>query len=221
MMIMSTIKGRLNRKIGRVRLQAFLRRYQSSLRTLDIGCGDSYYKNLFPNRVAFDIDPERKPDVIGDVHQLPFPNETFDIVVCIEVLEHLHTPSLALAEIQRVLRKNGLLLLTTRFIYPLHDTPHDYFRFTRYGLHHLLQGWRMVELEEETRSLEAIAVLLQRCLYQMKFKANIFVKGILFILMHLFLHLHKLVLAEFGNITQKDRVRGILSSGYYCAAKKP
>ena len=70
---------------------------------------------------------------------------------------------IAIAEMKRVLKPGGKLLLTTRFVFPLHDVPNDYFRFTKYGLQHLLKdGWEIIELEDETSTKDTIAALLQR-----------------------------------------------------------
>src|SRR3989344_2408900 len=117
------------RKITRRNLDIFLEKHRFEGRILDVGAGGSAYGKFFPNRVTVDIDFARKPDVVGDAHALPFKEEEFEMVLCTEVLEHLKNPSLALQEMKRVLKKDGLLVLTTRFVYPLHDTPGDYWRF--------------------------------------------------------------------------------------------
>lgn len=75
----------------------------------------------------------------GDLCQLPFPSEVFDGVVLTEVLEHCVNPPLALAEVSRVLRPGGLLLVTSPFCWPTHQTEDykDYWRFAR-------QGWELL-----------------------------------------------------------------------------
>ncbi len=104
---------------------------------LDLGCGERPYRFLFlgaKRYVGMDLDPRRRPDVIGSVERLPFRDGTADTVLCTEVLEHCPDPETVLREIYRVLQPGGLLLLTTPMCWNLHYEPHDYFRFTRYGL---------------------------------------------------------------------------------------
>ena len=120
----------LKQKITRKKLLDFIRKNKSSLHTLDLGCGNAPYKHLFSDRIGFDNKSGEGVDVVGDAHKLPFKNEEFDTVLCSEVLEHLHSPEIALAEMKRVLKSGGILILTTRFIYPIHDAPNDYWRFT-------------------------------------------------------------------------------------------
>ena len=70
---------------------------------------------------------------------MPFRDESFDTVLLLEVLEHVAEPERVLAEIQRVLRIGGVLLLSMPFLYPLHDSPHDYQRYTAPGLMHAVK----------------------------------------------------------------------------------
>ncbi|MDP7069639.1 MAG: class I SAM-dependent methyltransferase, partial [Candidatus Peribacteraceae bacterium] len=116
----------LTRKITRPRQLAFYTRYASDASTLDIGCGNDTYGDLFPNRTTLDVVPREgvQVDIVGDVHNLHMiTDNSYDIVLCAEVLEHLHTPEKAIAEMKRVLKPGGLLLMSTRFIFPLHDAP--------------------------------------------------------------------------------------------------
>jgi SAM-dependent methyltransferase len=114
---------------------------------------------IFPNRTTVDIDPARKPDVVADAHALPFPDASFELVLCTEVLEHLVNPPQAIAEMYRVLTPGGTLILTTRFVYPLHDAPHDYFRFTRFGLEKLLEHWSDVSITPELSTMATLGCL--------------------------------------------------------------
>ncbi len=104
-------------KLTRKQLDKFIERHRSDGYTLDIGCAYSPYAAFFPNRVGLDIKPWPGVDVIGDAHQLPFEDEKFDNILCLEVLEHLHSPQTAVAEMRRVLKPGGHLILSTRFIF--------------------------------------------------------------------------------------------------------
>lgn len=153
----------INRKLTRGKLVNFLRKYQSDGYTLDIGCGDRLYKELFPNSICVDIDKNREPDMVSDIHYMyQFQDNTFDCILCTEVLEHCYAPWKAADEMFRVLKPGGILLLSTRFVYPIHDTPWDFYRFTKYGLKQLFRNYRLLELWEEAAPVETMGILYQR-----------------------------------------------------------
>ena len=210
------------KKITRKNLEQFLSHHASEKRTLDIGSGGSLYgyERFFPNRVTVDIDPARNPEIIGDIHALPFTDGEFDMVLCIEVLEHVLNPRKAMEEMRRVLKKGGTLILTTRFVYPIHDAPNDYWRFTKYGLQELVREWKMIELIPETKTFSALAVLFQRIAYQTKLRFNAPAKLKLFFFAFVFNHLNWLIQKEYGDIKKSTTETDILSSGYYLVCKK-
>ncbi len=87
-------------------------------------------------------------DQVANAAALPFDDDTFDVVVCTEMLEHDPTFWLSVPEMARVLRPDGWLLLTARGIgFPEHDFPSDYWRFTPAAVDHLFTaaGLRTVE----------------------------------------------------------------------------
>lgn len=204
----------------RKQLEEFLKNHQSDKLTLDIGCEQSSYAKYFPNRTGLDIKPGLGVDVVGDAHNLPFGNEKFDIILCTEVLEHLHSPSIAISEMNRVLKKNGKLILSTRFIFPLHNTPNDYWRFTKYGLKELFKNWDILELHEEVGTKNVIAVLMQRMGYQADFKGGGLIKAIVFLTAKIIYVFPSLIKKEFGDINHSVKEKNILASGYYMVCKK-
>jgi SAM-dependent methyltransferase len=78
------------------------------------------------------------PTVVGSAEALPFDDEAFDVVLSTQVLEHVPDPSQVFAESVRVLKRGGRLVLTVPGVWPTHEAPHDYWRFTRHGLKRLL-----------------------------------------------------------------------------------
>lgn len=212
----------ITRKIARPRLEQFLKKYATSARTLDIGSGDRPYRHLFPNSCA--VDAQERPgvplDYVADAHDLSvIPSQSFDVVLCTEVLEHLHTPHRAIAEFRRVLKPQGLLLLSTRFIYPLHETPIDYFRFTKYGLQHLLRDFHILELQEEAGTIETLAILYQRLGFQCDTLWLKPWKLCWFLLAKGTLLLKGILTSEYGDIHHQRRESAVLASGYYVAAR--
>ncbi len=114
----------------------------------DLGCGEAPYRDFFLRYCSRYIGVDwgnsqhsSAPDVIADLNApLPVLDNSADVVVSISVLEHLHNPALMLQEAFRILKPGGHLLLQVPFMWQVHEAPHDYFRFTRYGLMHLLGG---------------------------------------------------------------------------------
>jgi SAM-dependent methyltransferase len=208
------------KKISRVRINAFLERYRTDRKVLDVGSGGSSYAVYFPDRLTVDIDPLRKPDLVADIHALPFADGEFDAVLCTEVLEHVKDPRKAAAELMRVLSRGGMLILTTRFVYPVHDAPHDYWRFTEYILRDLFAGGDIVELTPESGPFSTLAVLLQRIEFQTKLRGNRISKFLLRGLIMLFMRLDVLVTAEYGDIGHTSAVSTFMTSGYYLAVRK-
>ncbi len=107
-----------------------------------------------------------RPDVFGDAGALPFPDDSVDAVLLLEVLEHLPDPRAALGEIARVLKPGGTLLLTMPFPYPVHDAPHDYQRYTPHGLEQGLEavGLNIRNLRPRFSAAVSAAVLLNLAL---------------------------------------------------------
>ncbi|MCK9488484.1 MAG: class I SAM-dependent methyltransferase [Xanthomonadales bacterium] len=112
-------------------------------RVLDIGCADRWIEPHLPKGCDYiGLDHlatggllyGARPDIFADASRLPLADASIDTVLLLEVLEHLRHPAQALSEIARVLRPGGQLLLTMPFLYPVHDAPHDYQRYTCHGL---------------------------------------------------------------------------------------
>jgi SAM-dependent methyltransferase len=88
--------------------------------------------------VAYDVDVlGGLPEVVGISETLPFKSDSFDSILCTQVLEHVPRPWLTMAEIFRVLKPNGRLLLSVPQSWRLHEQPHDFYRYTRFGLQSL------------------------------------------------------------------------------------
>jgi len=216
------LKNFLRKKITRTQLDKFVQDHRSDKYTLDLGAGNSPYSHYFTNRLGFDVAKGKGVDVVGDAHNLPFEDEKFEVIVCNEGLEHLRTPEKAISEMKRVLKKKGTLILTTRFIFPLHDAPHDYYRYTKYGLKHLFKDWKIIELREEVGTIKTIAVLLQGIAFQTEPMGGKFTKGIFFLLSKIILLFSGILKEEYGNRRSKNTIKedSILTSGYYLVCRK-
>lgn len=72
--------------------------------------------------------------------------EEFDIILCLNVLEHVYDYETAISNMHRALKKGGTLIIAVPAFYPLHDEPHDYWRFTEHSLRRLLSNFKSVNL---------------------------------------------------------------------------
>lgn len=112
---------------------------------LDVGAGDVPYRSLLAGQVdrhdTFDV--EHRTDAltyVGDIHDMHMvADNAYDTVLCLSVLEHVREPFRAIGELARILRP-GRLILTVPHLSRLHEEPHDYFRYTQYGLRSLLES---------------------------------------------------------------------------------
>ena len=96
--------------------------------------------------VTADINPESGADIIADAHALPIDANLFDIVIANNVIEHLSDPIRGVKEMKLVLKKGGNLYFTIPFLYHLHESPHDYNRFTKFGLQELFYNFIDIEI---------------------------------------------------------------------------
>lgn len=136
---------------------------------LDVGCADGWAQAVLDDCEYVGLDYpatatslyRTSPDVFADAKAIPFAEGTFDTVLLLEVLEHVRDPDRVLQEIARVLKPAGRLLLSTPFLYPLHDAPHDYQRYTEYGLRQRVGAAGLVagEVLPRVPGLESAALL--------------------------------------------------------------
>jgi len=123
-------------------------------RLLDVGCGSKPYRSLLNVNIYIGLDVDNETtrkrgvaDQLYDGNTFPFPDSSFDSVLCNQVLEHVFNPDPFLAEIERVLKPGGTCLLTVPFVWDEHEQPYDYARYSSFGLKYLLekQGFQIIE----------------------------------------------------------------------------
>jgi SAM-dependent methyltransferase len=122
---------------------------------IDVGAGNLPYKKHFIGKVKEYITIDladfkgHKPDIVGDALKLPLKNNSVDTYFSSQVMEHVNNPQKMVDEAYRVLKKDGICIVTTHMANPLHGEPEDYFRFTKYGLAHLFRKFSKIEKIEE------------------------------------------------------------------------
>jgi SAM-dependent methyltransferase len=132
-------------------IHCFVKKYLSSLQEgqnlLEVGCGDQRYRSFLPKGVTYDgLDYKQTkikfysktpdPDILGDAQAIPVKSNRFDCILCTEVLEHMGDTARALSEMVRVLKPKGQLIVTVPFLFPEHNSPYDFHRFTVHGIKH-------------------------------------------------------------------------------------
>ena len=134
---------------------------------LDVGCGEMPFRTLINPQVRYtgldvpqasDFGMRSDGEIFSfDGRTIPFPDASFDTVLCTEVLEHADDPVMLADEILRVLRPGGVFLATVPFSARVHYAPHDYHRFTRFRLAQMFAGFRDVKIAERGDDLAVIA----------------------------------------------------------------
>jgi SAM-dependent methyltransferase len=134
----------------------FARGLPAGARVLDAGAGEGQYAHQFSRQRYTGVDLAvgdagwnySRLDTIADLTALPFRDGVFDAALHIVTIEHLAEPALALAEMARTLAPGAPLLVAAPHEWEVHQAPHDYYRYTRFGLIHLLEksGFERIEL---------------------------------------------------------------------------
>ena len=152
-------------------LAGILKSIDSAAVVLDIGCFDKWAKVRLPSTCSYyGLDYlataeqwySTVPDIYGDALQLPIRSNSFDVVLLLDVLEHLADADLAIAEINRVLSEQGMLVMQVPFLYPLHDEPRDFARFTRHGFERMANrhGFTIEKCISQGHPVETATLLL-------------------------------------------------------------
>jgi len=96
---------------------------------------------LFPGKQYIGCDMRKGPgvDKVLNLHDIDLPINTAGTVLCFDTLEHVEYPWKAIEEIYRILRPGGVAIMSSLMNFPVHNYPHDYWRFTPEGFKSLLK----------------------------------------------------------------------------------
>lgn len=125
--------------------------------TIDHPDATEYYSKEFPLDVKADISDH-----------IPLKDRSVDTVLLLMVLEHVPQPSAAIAELYRIAKPGGTLVLSTIQTHPVHDAPYDYYRYTRFGLQHLLEqnGFELLELNWDGSAAATAVTVFNTTMFQ-------------------------------------------------------
>ena len=150
-------------------------------RVVDIGCGQKLAKRVLSDGCEYiGLDYLQTagewygtyPDVYGDAQQLPFLRASTNTVLLLDVLEHLPSPKSCITEILRILKPKGKLIIQVPFMYPLHDAPLDFHRWTEFGLERLFKEHDLEQLEKKPMGAPIESAALLSCIALSKHVIN-------------------------------------------------
>lgn len=211
--------------IGDRFLKKYVHLYTGDL--FDLGCGESPYRDFFLNYARsytgvdwVDSYHNTSADIAADLN-MPFPIESdvADCVVSLSVLEHLYEPQNMLNESFRILKPGGNLIIQVPWQWWIHEAPHDYFRYTPYGLRHMLGKAGFVDIDIDAQSGCFTTLFIKLNYFTRRFVRGPKVARLLILA----------ALTPMWYLNQKlaplldklDRNWFLESSGYYVLAKKP
>ncbi len=141
-------------------VRAFAGKTSDTATILDIGCGVKPYRSLFrsPLYTGIDIqggghsDDQKYIDAYYDGEHIPFPDSSFEIIICTQVLEHADDPETLIGDAFRVAKPGCRVLFSMPFVYMEHEIPYDFRRFTRFEHVRVMEraGFTDLHIQETT-----------------------------------------------------------------------
>jgi hypothetical protein len=119
--------------------------------------------------ITFDLDANHFPELLGNVEKiseiLKLHRLEPDVIVALEVFEHVQDFQKGFRSCNEALSKDGLLIISTPWIIPIHDRPHDYHRFTPQALKIHLRHFPQVKISARGKYIDSVVALMLRGLF--------------------------------------------------------
>lgn len=151
----------------RLHMREFFARMKAVGKVLDVGAQYCPYYPLFKDKcesyTSLDLVDTPIVDVVCNAEQMDLDDNSFDLVLCTQVLEHVQNPGRVVDECYRVLKPGGILIATAPAIYPEHGYPADNWRFMPDGFRYLMRAFSQVEVLGELDFAESLASV--NCFY--------------------------------------------------------
>ena len=186
-------------------IESYLSQVPADELVLEIGGGDR--RRVLPNHLNFEYVGFELADVYGDIHALPFKNDTFEVVHSQAVFEHVADPFAAAAELLRVTKPGGLVLTEVAFLQPLHAVPYHFFNMTLWGVEELFKGCEIVASDWFGPLSDTVAWLLDAAALTQKVEPER-------------LDRIRAEFKEFDGLISHDELKPV-ASGVHIAARKP
>ncbi|MCC6186276.1 MAG: class I SAM-dependent methyltransferase [Chitinophagaceae bacterium] len=137
---------------------------------LDVGCGIMPYRDIIKAQakvteyIGMDLQNSEvyghaKPDLFWDGFNIPMENETVDSIMLTEVLEHCPEPQKVLRDINRVLKTDGTVVFSVPFLWYLHESPWDFYRYTPFAIKKMFEDNGFIFEKLETYGSNDLAFL--------------------------------------------------------------
>jgi ubiquinone/menaquinone biosynthesis C-methylase UbiE len=117
----------------------------------DAGAGDGHWRERLPKNIKYismdmgvgdaSVDYSHL-DIAGDLRRIPLADNSVDVIICIQVLEHLPEPWTVIQELHRILKPGGKVFASCPQGEPQHQVPYDFFRYTIYGLRSIFEQYK-------------------------------------------------------------------------------
>jgi SAM-dependent methyltransferase len=226
-----SLAGSLGFSLRRHYVDDFHSRYVAALRggslVLDLAGNRTGKRGFFDieryalNVVYANLSAAKRPDVQAYAESLPFGDAIFDAVICSEMLEHVMDPVPVLEEIRRVLKVNGVLLISVPFLNRIHGDPHDYGRYTDFFWAEILKnsGFAGIFIEKQGLFWSVLADMLRELLY---IRAERYKSGLLVSLLGALVSVvkKKAVRSDFSKTVKESPVLSSYTSGFGIKATK-
>ena len=141
--------------LARLTLRTALRNALPKLRPgkiLEIGAGKHNSHIEYPQEgydyISLNLLFSERPEIVADACAMPLPDNSLESIIILEVLEHVPASDTLVSECLRVLKNEGIIIGSTRFIHPEHGAPYDYYRFTEESLKILLSDFSDRKIEK-------------------------------------------------------------------------
>ena len=118
---------------------AFARQTDPGMVVLDAGSGTQPYRQLFGHCIYESADfeivekPYAESTYVCNLAEIPVESDRFDRIIFNQVMEHLPDPISVLKELNRVMKKGGLMICTCPLFYEEHEKPYDFYRYTQFS----------------------------------------------------------------------------------------
>jgi SAM-dependent methyltransferase len=119
------------------------------------------YSPLFSNFTisTFDADVKWNPDIVGDITKSSFADNSWDVIICVQVIEHIPNLWDLPKELKRILKNDGYAIIDCPWLYPYHAEPPsfgDYWRVSKDGMKILFQDFELIDIYEGTQNTSCL-----------------------------------------------------------------
>jgi len=221
-------KGKLFRWLTHKLSQDDIRRFCEENKTTEsenvliVHCDDMAYDYCFPSHVKANVEKRDDVQVVANKEytSIPVEDNSYDVLVCTGLLEHVKNYNDSLKEMFRVLKPGGKIIISASASFSTHEAPNNFYHFTVFGLEHSLQknGYKEINVKPSCKPFRTIAILIQRTCYQAKI--NSLVKIFLLLLVKCIPVLDFFIKEDYGNIERTLQMESSLYSNVQATAYK-